>query len=245
MVLSLETYWHLYPYSRTYSAVARRVWQRHRITSSAWKRRVGGMVRPRASAVFSRVEDWRGTTRPVSSPRHLIPGGPVSGTGLACSLRVRGDETYRLGALSGPHQVPHSVIAEQPERGMQPGRTPPLPAKTPTIPRPHHVPPDAPFDPHPHKGKAPARMHDPEVVHPAPSLGLIAAITRSTGCDREGRNTSLNSRSNAVRAYCCGVYCGRQRSRRLSSTIRLFSSFKALGRQRPARTAFRQVDRVA
>jgi hypothetical protein len=41
------------------------------------------MVRPRAWAVFSRVEDWRGTTRPVSSPRHLKPGVPVSGTGLS------------------------------------------------------------------------------------------------------------------------------------------------------------------
>src|SRR6266545_4631924 len=114
------------------------------MTSSAWKRNVGGMVRPRAWAVFSRVEDWRGTTRPVSSPRHLKPGVPVSGTGLSWSLRVRGYATYRLGALSGTHQVPHSVIAEQPERGVEPGRTPPHPAK------------------------APARVPDPEVVHPAP-----------------------------------------------------------------------------
>src|SRR5262245_18411005 len=59
-----------------------------RITSSAWKRSVGGIVSPSASAVFSRVEDWRGTTRPVSSPRHLKPGVPVSGTRLSWSLRV-------------------------------------------------------------------------------------------------------------------------------------------------------------
>ncbi len=55
---------------------------------------------PRAFAVFSRVEDWRGTSRPVSSPRHLKPGVPISGTGLSWSLRVMGYETYRLGALS-------------------------------------------------------------------------------------------------------------------------------------------------
>jgi hypothetical protein len=30
-----------------------------RITSVAWKRRVGGIVRPSAWAVVSRVEDWR------------------------------------------------------------------------------------------------------------------------------------------------------------------------------------------
>jgi hypothetical protein len=34
-------------------------WQVYRISSSAWKRSVGGMVRPRVWAVFSRVEDWR------------------------------------------------------------------------------------------------------------------------------------------------------------------------------------------
>src|SRR2546426_10563618 len=51
------------------------------------------MLRPRALAVFSRVEDWRGTFRPVSSPRHLKPGVPIAGTGLSWSLRVMGYET--------------------------------------------------------------------------------------------------------------------------------------------------------
>src|SRR2546425_11762272 len=84
------------------------------------------MLRPRALAVLSRVEDWRGTSRPVSSPRHLKPGVPISGTGLSWSLRVMGYETYRLRALSGTHQVPHPVICKQPERGVEPCRTPPV-----------------------------------------------------------------------------------------------------------------------
>ncbi len=36
----------------------------------------------------SRVEDWRGTEGPVSSPRHIKPGVLVSSTGLSCSLRA-------------------------------------------------------------------------------------------------------------------------------------------------------------
>ena len=125
------------------------------------------MVRPRVWAVCSRVEDWRGTTRPVSSPRHLTPGVPISGPGLSWSLRVRGDATSRRGARSGTHQVPHSGLAEPPERGVAPGRTPPLPAKPPTMPRPPQVPPDAPLAPPPHTGNAPARVPDPKVVPPA------------------------------------------------------------------------------
>ena len=42
---------------------------------------------------------------------HLKRGVPISGTGLSWTLRVMGYETYRLGALSGPAQVPHAVIA--------------------------------------------------------------------------------------------------------------------------------------
>jgi hypothetical protein len=34
-------------------------WQAYWITSSAWKRRDEGTVRPMAVAVASRVEDWR------------------------------------------------------------------------------------------------------------------------------------------------------------------------------------------
>src|SRR5713226_6401390 len=78
--------------------------------------------------------------------------------------------TYRLGALSGPAQVPHSVICEQAERVIEPCRTPPVPAEAPTIPRPHQVAPDLPLDPPLHYGKAPARVPDPEVVDPAPQL---------------------------------------------------------------------------
>src|SRR5712691_10669614 len=72
--------------------------------------------------------------------------------------------TYRLGALSGPAQVPHSVLGKQPERVIEPRRTPPLPAEAPTIPRPHQMAPDLPLDPPPHDGQAPARVPDPEVV---------------------------------------------------------------------------------
>src|SRR5713101_4498986 len=50
-----------------------------------------------------------------------------------------GYETYRLGALSGTRQVLDAVIREQPERFMEPCRTPPLPAETPPIPRPHQM----------------------------------------------------------------------------------------------------------
>src|SRR6266446_6202312 len=78
--------------------------------------------------------------------------------------------TYRLGALSGTAQVPHSVICKQPERVVEPGRTPPLPAEAPTIPRPHQMAPHPLLDPLPHKGKASARVPDPEVGDPAPQL---------------------------------------------------------------------------
>src|SRR5256712_2207519 len=125
------------------------------------------MVRPRALAVLSRVEDWRGTSRPVSSPRRFKPGVPISGTGLSWSLRVMGYVTYRLGALSSTHQVPHSVICEQPERGVEPCRTPPLPAEAPPIPRPHQMAAHSPLDPQPHERKAPARGPEPERVYPA------------------------------------------------------------------------------
>ena len=81
-----------------------------------------------------------------------------------------GYETYRPGALSGTSQIPHSVVSEQPERGVEPCRTPPLPAEAPTIPRPHQMAPDLPLDPPPDNGKAPARVPDPEVVDPAPQL---------------------------------------------------------------------------
>src|SRR5712691_10633913 len=81
-----------------------------------------------------------------------------------------GYATYRLGALSGPAQVPHSVICEQAERVIEPRRTPPLPAEAPTIPRPHQLAPDLPLDPQPYEGKAPARVPDPEVNDTAPQL---------------------------------------------------------------------------
>ena len=59
----------------------------------------------------SRVEDWRGTDGPVSSPRHIKPGVLVSSTGLSCSLRAMGYVTYRLDVLSRAAPVPHPVVA--------------------------------------------------------------------------------------------------------------------------------------
>src|SRR5712691_5599979 len=70
--------------------------------------------------------------------------------------------------LSGIHHVLHSVVLKQPERLMKPRPTPPLPAETLTIPRPHQMPPHLLLDPEPHRGKAPGRVPDPEVVDPAP-----------------------------------------------------------------------------
>src|SRR6266851_5574543 len=73
-----------------------------------------------------------------------------------------------LGALSGPDLISHLVVIEDPERGTDPRRTPPLPAKAPTAPRPHHMAPHLLLDPDLHESKAPCRVPHPEVVHPAP-----------------------------------------------------------------------------
>ena len=69
--------------------------------------------------------------------RHLKPGVPVSGTGLTWWLHVMGYVAYRQAALSGPTQVPHSVVCEQAARVTEPRPTPPLRAEAPAIPRPH------------------------------------------------------------------------------------------------------------
>ena len=54
----------------------------------------------RIVAQRSRVEDWCGTRRPVSSPRRLKPGVRISRTGLSWPLNVMGYVTYQPGALS-------------------------------------------------------------------------------------------------------------------------------------------------
>ena len=43
---------------------------------------------------------FRGHRRPVSSPRYVEPGGPISGTGLSCPFHVQAYETCQRGALS-------------------------------------------------------------------------------------------------------------------------------------------------
>src|SRR6266851_4932973 len=104
----------------------------------------------------------------VSSFRRVKRRERISRTPLPCPLRVKGYGTYRLGALSCVGHVLHSVVLKQPERPMHPRPTPPLPAEAPTTPRPHHMPPHLLLDPVPHRGKAPGRVPDTEVVDPAP-----------------------------------------------------------------------------
>ena len=92
------------------------------------------------------VEDWRGTPealpwpyppfpascpfrgrrRPVSSPRPVKPGGPISGTGLSCSLRAPGYGTYRLGALSARTPRVPAYSASISRIGLRRGVNPPL-----------------------------------------------------------------------------------------------------------------------
>src|SRR5262249_49096640 len=71
------------------------------------------------------------------------------------------------GALSGMDLVPHPVVVEDPERSVDPRRTPPLPAEAPTTPRSHQMAPHLLLDPLLHEPKAPCRVPDSEVVHPA------------------------------------------------------------------------------
>src|SRR5713226_8496941 len=78
----------------------------------------------------------------------------------------------RRRALSGIGPILHSVVSEEPERLMQPRRTPPRPAEAPAISRPHHVPPHLLLDPQFHVGKAATRVPDPEVGHPAAQDGV-------------------------------------------------------------------------
>src|SRR6516225_1799709 len=60
-----------------------------------------------------------------------------------------------------------SVVPKQPEPVVQPRPTPPLPAEAPSLLGPHHVPPHLLLDPVLDIAKAPARVPDPEIVHPA------------------------------------------------------------------------------
>src|SRR5215471_7022330 len=64
--------------------------------------------------------------------------------------------------------VPHPVVVEDPERSVDPRRTPPLPAEAPTTPRSHQMAPHLLLDPLLHEPKAPCRVPDSEVVHPSP-----------------------------------------------------------------------------
>src|SRR6266511_2404275 len=77
-----------------------------------------------------------------------------------CDLSTR--SAFGRGPIADP------VISEEPEPFMEPRRTPPLPAEAATAPRPHQMAPHSLLDPQPHIGQAPARIPDPEVVHPPP-----------------------------------------------------------------------------
>src|ERR1700692_177481 len=56
------------------------------------------------------------------------------------------------------------------------------------------------------EAEALAGMPHREVIHPPRSIGLIKFITRSIGCDRCRRNTSLSARTSAVRFLSLGVF---------------------------------------
>ena len=113
----------------------------------------------------SRVEDWRGTRRPVSSPRRIKRRERFSRTPLRFASRVMGP--IGVGALSGLAHVSHSVVIEESERLIEPCRTPPLPPEALAVPRPHHMAPHLLLHPVPHVTKAPCLVPNPEVVHPA------------------------------------------------------------------------------
>ena len=49
--------------------------------------------------VDGRVEGWRGTSRPVSSPRRIERRARISRTPLSCRLRGEGYVTYRTGRV--------------------------------------------------------------------------------------------------------------------------------------------------
>ena len=52
-------------------------------------------------ALTGRVEDWRGTPKPVSSPRLVKPGVRFSRTGLSWMLRAKGYGTYQAESAFG------------------------------------------------------------------------------------------------------------------------------------------------
>src|SRR3989442_8058333 len=68
----------------------------------------------------------------------------------------------------GRSPISDPIVSEELEPFMEPHRTPPLPAEAATAPRPHQMAPHSLLDPQPHIGQAPARVPDPEVVHPPP-----------------------------------------------------------------------------
>src|SRR5256712_4157512 len=72
------------------------------------------------------------------------------------------------GSAFGRDPIANSIVSEETEPFMEPRRTPPLPAKAVTAPRPHQMSPHSLLNPQPHKGEAPTRVPDPEVIRPPP-----------------------------------------------------------------------------
>ena len=112
------------------------------------------------------------------------------------SLQGLWDLSYRGNFRS---VVSHSIAVEQPQSGVQPRPTPPLPAEALSFPGMRQMAPDLLLYPISDVGEALARVPHREVVDPPPSIGLIRLITLSIGCDRCRRNTCLSSRSSARR----------------------------------------------
>jgi len=60
-----------------------------------------------------RVEGWSGTSRPVSSPRHIEQRARISRTPPSCRLRVEGYVTYRTGrTFTRGHTSPLGVLVD-------------------------------------------------------------------------------------------------------------------------------------
>jgi hypothetical protein len=66
-----------------------------------------------------------------------------------------------------PWAATKTVVIEESQSLVQPGATPPVPAKASTLPGPHHRAPDFPLNPVSNVGKTSAGPPDAEVVHPA------------------------------------------------------------------------------
>src|ERR687897_734770 len=128
--------------------------------------RILGRARRSPEVVGSRAGAARKRPSPAPARSNGAYRFPVRRSPAGFASRVM--RPIALGAISSPDLVLHPVVAEDPEHGVDPRRTPPLPAEALAAPRPHHVAPHLLLDPGLHEVEAPRRVPNPEVVHPAP-----------------------------------------------------------------------------